>query len=103
MPSSSYPCYRNLLQTYGCLVASLPVNAEYNLTATELAAAQSERASRGEPPIKGLILSSPANPTGAMLAPEELKALCELCDRTGVQFISDECATRTTRMPTDGR
>lgn len=28
--------------------------------------------------------------TGAMLTPEELKGLCELCDRTGVQFISDE-------------
>ena len=42
------------------------------------------------PPIKGLILSSPANPTGAMLTPDELRELCALCDATGVQFLSDE-------------
>ena len=90
VPSSCYPCYRNLLQTYGCIVVSVPVNKDYNLTAVELAAAQSARSARGEVPIKGLILSSPANPTGAMLSPEELKALCELCDSTCVQFISDE-------------
>lgn len=90
VPSSSYPCYRNLLTTYGCVVASVPVNHEYNLTAKELAAAQQARAAAGQPPIRGLILSSPANPTGAMLTPDELRSLCELCDRTGCQFISDE-------------
>ena len=90
VPSSSYPCYRNLLTTYGCVVASLPVNNEYNLTARELTAAQADRAARGLPPIKGLILSSPANPTGAMLAPEELRELCGVCESSGVQFISDE-------------
>ena len=40
VPSSSYPCYRNLLTTYGCVVASVPVDANYNVTAKELAAAQ---------------------------------------------------------------
>ena len=90
VPASSYPCYRNLLTTYGCVVASVPVDANYNVTAKELAAAQAARAAAGAAPIKGLILSSPANPTGAMLAPEELQALCARCDETGVQFISDE-------------
>ncbi|KAL1526474.1 hypothetical protein AB1Y20_015184 [Prymnesium parvum] len=90
VPASCYPCYRNLLQCYGCTLVTLPVDANFNVTAKELAAAQSARAAAGEQPIKGLILSSPANPTGAMLAPEELRALCELCDATGVQFISDE-------------
>ena len=95
VPSSSYPCYRNLLRTYGRDVVSVAVNAEYNLTAVELAAAQKARAASGLPALKGLILSSPANPTGAMLSPDELKGLCELCDKTGVQFISDElCVSR---------
>ena len=40
VPASSYPCYRNLLTTYGCVVASVPVAANYNVTAKELAAAQ---------------------------------------------------------------
>ena len=92
VPSSSYPCYRNLLSTYGCVVVSVAVNNEYNLTAAELSTAQDERAASGAPPIKGLILSSPANPTGAMLTPDELKGLCELCDSTGVQFISGGCS-----------
>ena len=92
VPSSSYPCYRNLLSTYGCVVVSVAVNDEYNLTAAELSTAQDERAASGAPPIKGLILSSPANPTGAMLTPDELKGLCELCDSTGVQFISGGCS-----------
>ena len=40
VPASSYPCYRNLLGTYGCVVASIAVDRNYNVTATELAAAQ---------------------------------------------------------------
>ena len=40
VPASSYPCYRNLLGTYGCVVASVAVDRNYNVTATELAAAQ---------------------------------------------------------------
>uniref|UniRef100_A0A7S0A9P8 Aminotransferase class I/classII large domain-containing protein n=1 Tax=Pyrodinium bahamense TaxID=73915 RepID=A0A7S0A9P8_9DINO len=90
VPASCYPCYRNLLQCYGCELVTLPVDANYNVTAVELAAGQAARAASGQSPIKGLILSSPANPTGAMLSPDELKGLCKLCDATGVQFISDE-------------
>ena len=90
VPASCYPCYRNLLQCYGCELVTLPVDGNYNVTAAELAAAQAERAAAGAAPIRGLILSSPANPTGAMLSPDELRGLCELCDSTGVQFISDE-------------
>ena len=104
VPSSCYPCYRNLLATYGCSVLSIAVDSNCaprslsveapphqtsassapahasrprigadNVTAKELAAAQEARTAAGVPPIKGLILSSPANPTGAMLSPEELK------------------------------
>lgn len=90
VPSVCYPCYRNLLQCYGCEIVPLPVDANYNVTAKELAAGQAERAAAGLSPIRGLILSSPANPTGAMLSPDELQALCALCDASGVQFISDE-------------
>lgn len=38
----------------------------------------------------GIILSSPGNPTGAMLSPQELREMCEVCDRHGVVFLSDE-------------
>lgn len=88
--SSGYPCYRNILSALGCTLASVPINEEFKITATELREAITTREKNGEQPIRGLILSSPSNPTGAMLRPQELKELCELCDKEGIQFISDE-------------
>ena len=88
--SSGYPCYRNILSALGCQLASVPINADYQLTATELEAAIAERKSQGLPPIRGLILSSPSNPTGAMLAPEALQELCAACEKHDIWFLSDE-------------
>ena len=90
--SSGYPCYRNILSALGCELAIIEINEEFKLTAKELQQEIERRSNnqRGLKPIKGLILSSPSNPTGAMLTPIELKELCELCDSTNIQFISDE-------------
>ena len=41
-------------------------------------------------PVQGLVVASPANPTGTMLTPEELAALAIWCESHGVQLISDE-------------
>ena len=90
LASSGYPCYRNILSALGCEQACLGVNAEFKLTAVELKAEIERRQSASEKPIKGLILSSPSNPTGAMLSPSELKDLCALCDQNNIQFLSDE-------------
>ena len=88
--SSGYPCYRNILTSLGCDLANVPINEEFKLTARELQEEIDRRKSSGEAPLKGLILSSPSNPTGAMLSPQELQELCELCDAEGIQFLSDE-------------
>ena len=40
--------------------------------------------------IKGLVVASPANPTGTMLLPAELAAIAAWCEEHGVQLISDE-------------
>jgi aspartate/methionine/tyrosine aminotransferase len=88
--SSGYPCYRNILSALGCHRATIRINDEFKLTATELKVAIAFRKAAGEKPIKGLILSSPSNPTGAMLSPEELKELCLVCDEHEIQFLSDE-------------
>jgi len=88
--SSGYPCYRNILGALGCELANVDVNDEFKLTAKELKLEVDRRSKAGEKRIKGLILSSPGNPTGAMLTPEELKVLCKLCEDEGIQFISDE-------------
>ena len=88
--SSGYPCYRNILQALGCQLCNVPINAEFKLTAKELKAEIQRRQAEGLPPLKGLILSSPSNPTGAMLTPDELRELCELADEHNIQFLSDE-------------
>lgn len=88
--SSGYPCYRNILQALGCQLSSVEINSEFKLTAKELRQAVDDRRNEGLPAIKGLILSSPSNPTGAMLTPEELKDLCQLCDEENIHFLSDE-------------
>jgi aspartate/methionine/tyrosine aminotransferase len=43
-----------------------------------------------DPQPDGLIIASPANPTGSMLAPEDLAALAVYCDKNGIRLISDE-------------
>jgi len=88
--SSGYPCYRNILQALGCELANVPISEEFKLTAVELRKEIQSRKEGGQKRLKGLILSSPSNPTGAMLSPEELKELCELCEEENIRFLSDE-------------
>ena len=88
--SSGYPCYRNILGALGCSLASVPINEHFKLTAKELQNEITRRKDASQAPLKGWILSSPSNPTGAMLSPDELKELCALCDKESIQFISDE-------------
>jgi aspartate/methionine/tyrosine aminotransferase len=79
-----YPCYRNVLTALGCEVVELPAGPESRFQPTvELLEALDE-------PVKGLVVASPANPTGTMLAPAELAALATWCEEHGVQLISDE-------------
>lgn len=88
--SSGYPCYRNILSALNCELGSIKVNDEFKLTAKELKQEIQSRKDNGQKAIKGLIMSSPSNPTGAMLTPLELKELCEVCDEEGITFLSDE-------------
>mgnify|MGYP003685165295 CR=1 FL=1 len=87
--SAGYPCYRNILNALGCEVVSIPVNENFKVTAAELDATVKRLVGKRKK-VKGLILSSPGNPTGAMLTPAELKGLCEYCDAADITFISDE-------------
>jgi aspartate/methionine/tyrosine aminotransferase len=66
------------------------VNSQFKLTANELRGEIARRDAAGETKLKGLILSSPSNPTGSMLDPDEIQELCALCDQEGIQFLSDE-------------
>jgi aspartate/methionine/tyrosine aminotransferase len=79
-----YPCYRNVLTALGCEVVELPTGPETRFQPTVgMLEALDE-------PVRGLVVASPANPTGTMLMPEELAALARWCEAHGVQLISDE-------------
>ncbi|RJO78721.1 pyridoxal phosphate-dependent aminotransferase [Nocardia panacis] len=79
-----YPAYRNTLTALGCEVRELDCGAEtrFQPTVAMLEALP-------EPPA-GLVLASPANPTGTMIAPAELAALARWCEAHGTLLISDE-------------
>lgn len=82
--SPGYPCYRNILSALGCEVVEVPCGPEtrFQPTADMLAAL--------DPPIKGVVLASPANPTGTVIPPAELAAIATWCETAGVQLVSDE-------------
>ncbi len=81
-----YPAYRNILKALGLVPVEIPVGADedYILTAERLLEAHRQE------PIHGVLIASPANPTGTVTPRSELKALLELCDAEGIAFISDE-------------
>ncbi len=81
-----YPAYRNLMSALGLEVVEIEVNAEtrYALTPAMLQQAH------GEKPLKGVLIASPANPSGTVMAPEALAALMEAAEALGILFISDE-------------
>jgi len=43
-----------------------------------------------DPAPQGLILASPANPTGSVIPPRELEAIADVCRTRGIRIISDE-------------
>ncbi len=80
-----YPCNRHILRTYEGTPVALPVGPESNFqpTAAQVDAAWSARTS-------GLLVASPANPTGTLLTAEEIGALAGVCRRRQGHFIVDE-------------
>ncbi|MCG5476177.1 MAG: aminotransferase class I/II-fold pyridoxal phosphate-dependent enzyme [Sinorhizobium fredii] len=83
-----YPAYRNIMAALGLSVVEIEANAETGFTLTpeslERAAAQAGK------PLKGVLLASPANPTGTVTDKARLKALADYCRAQSIAFISDE-------------
>jgi len=81
-----YPCYRNILRALGCQVVELDCGPDTRFQPT---VEMLEREHRRRP-LRGLILASPANPTGTVLEPGELARIASWCESSGVQLVSDE-------------
>ena len=82
-----YPAYKNILKALGVNVIELDAGADsrFQPTPDMLAAAVAEHG-----PLAGLVLASPANPTGTMVSRDELAALTDWCTKQGVRLVSDE-------------
>lgn len=87
LASPGYPAYRNILAALGVQVVEIPTGPDtrYQPTPALLDAAVQEHG-----PLAGVIIASPANPTGTMLGRSELEALVSWCRTHRARLISDE-------------
>src|SRR5207342_1699240 len=81
-----YPPYRHILTALGCEPVLLETDAANRFAIT----AESLRATHRKKPLAGVLVASPANPTGTMMTPDALAALIRVADAEGIRFISDE-------------
>ncbi len=81
-----YPAYKNILRALGCEVVELDCGPEtrYQPTVSQLMEAYYGGG------LDGLVLASPANPTGTMILPAELDAVATWCADHDVRLVSDE-------------
>ncbi|MDR6627088.1 aminotransferase class I/II-fold pyridoxal phosphate-dependent enzyme [Caulobacter segnis] len=79
-----YVAYRNTIKALHLEPVEIACGPEdrFQLTAQYLA--------RLDPAPAGVIVASPANPTGTIIAPEELEAIARVCRERGIRIISDE-------------
>ncbi len=76
-----YPSYRNILKALDLVPVGIPTgpDSRYQPAAADLG-----------PDLAGLLVASPANPTGTMLNHTELGTLIGAAAEQGIAFISDE-------------
>jgi len=79
-----YVAYRNTLRALNLEAVEIPCDRgmRFQLTAASLAAL--------DPAPSGVIVASPANPTGTIIEPAELRAIEQVCRDRGIRIISDE-------------
>ncbi|MES2495735.1 MAG: aminotransferase class I/II-fold pyridoxal phosphate-dependent enzyme [Pseudomonadota bacterium] len=84
MARPGYVAYRNAVRALNMVPVEIPCGAEsrFQMTADALDAL--------DPPPAGVIIASPANPTGTVIGAEELRAIADVCRRKGIRILSDE-------------
>jgi aspartate/methionine/tyrosine aminotransferase len=81
-----YPPYRHILTALGCEPVLIETTAatRFALTGENLLAAHAKK------PLAGVLVASPANPTGTMMTPGTLADLIRVAEGAGIKVISDE-------------
>jgi aspartate/methionine/tyrosine aminotransferase len=84
MARPGYVAYRNTVKALHMTALEIPCGAEerFQLSAATLAAL--------DPAPAGVILASPANPTGTIIPAAELEAIARVCRERGIRIVSDE-------------
>ena len=79
-----YVAYRNTLKALHMQPVEIACGADsrFQLNAAHVAAL--------DPAPAGLIIASPANPTGTIIEPAELEAIAQVCRERGIRIVSDE-------------
>jgi aspartate/methionine/tyrosine aminotransferase len=81
-----YPPYRHILSALGCM----PVGIETTQATRWAITPDMLLATHREAPLNGVLIASPANPTGTMMTAEALRDLVDAAESEGIRFISDE-------------
>ena len=81
-----YPPYRHILTALGCEPVMIEISAATRFALTVEALLETHRRT----PLKGVLVASPANPTGTMMRGEDLSVLIAAAEGEGIRFISDE-------------
>src|SRR5882757_2851540 len=81
-----YPPYRHILTALGCE----PVLIETSSATRHALTGEALLAAHRKAPLKGVLVASPANPTGTMMSREALASLMNAAESAGIRFISDE-------------
>jgi aspartate/methionine/tyrosine aminotransferase len=86
LANPGYPPYRHILSALGCepVLVETSAKTRWALSAKALIAAH-RRA-----PLKGVVIASPANPTGTMMDADALSRLIAIAEAEGIRVISDE-------------
>ena len=81
-----YPPYRHILKALGCEPVLIETSAATRWALDPAALLAAHRAN----PLAGVLVASPANPTGTMMTGEALGRLIDAAEGAGIRFISDE-------------
>jgi aspartate/methionine/tyrosine aminotransferase len=86
LANPGYPPYRHILTALGCepVLIETGEDTRWAITPETLLAIHAKK------PLAGLIVGSPANPTGTMMKPDALASLIRAAEDCGIQVISDE-------------
>ena len=80
-----YPAYRNVISAMWLKTVEIPVNDRAGLITPEALHVAMKDGS-----IDGLLVASPANPTGTIMARDDFAALLDFCKTHKIRVISDE-------------